>query len=138
MGRILTEVTITNGLDRTRSVTVNALVDTASTFLVMPLAMLPALGELEELEPVQVELADQRAATARRFGPVLLQIAGQPAFFDEVMFLEMEKRAHGYDVLLGYVPLEKALLAVDMVSHRLVPVKAFDLKGVYPVTKTAA
>jgi len=40
----------------------------------------------------------------------------------------MEPLEGGYEPLLGYLILEQSQVAVDMVGHRLVPVKYIDLK----------
>ena len=53
---------------------------------------------------------------------------GFDSVFNEVTFVASEPEEGGYEVLLGYVLLEQSLAAVDLVGHRLVPVKAFDLK----------
>jgi hypothetical protein len=45
------------------------------------------------------------------------------------MFMDMEPTDDGeYQPLLGYVILEQAQVAVDMLGHRLVPVKYIDCK----------
>lgn len=65
-------------------------------------------------------------------GPVQVTVAGFRPVFTEVVFLEMEPRAGEYDPLVGHVFLEMCRAAVDMVGHRLVPVKYLDLKRLAP------
>jgi hypothetical protein len=48
--------------------------------------------------------------------------------FDEVVFLDLQPEDGRYEPLLGYVVHEKSRAAVDMVGHRLVPVKHLDLE----------
>jgi hypothetical protein len=48
--------------------------------------------------------------------------------FDEVNFMESHPEDGTYEPLVGYVVLEKSRAAVNIVGHRLVPVKHLDLK----------
>ena len=49
---------------------------------------------------------------------------------NEVVFVDMGSEDEGeYEPLLGYVILEQAQAAVDMLGHRLVPVKYIDMKS---------
>ena len=61
-------------------------------------------------------------------GPVTIQIEGFRPIVTEVIFIEMEPRDGRYDALLGYLVLEQSSAAVDMVAHRLVPVRYVDAK----------
>jgi hypothetical protein len=47
----------------------------------------------------------------------------------------MQPQDGGYEPLVGYIVLEQSRAAVDMVGHRLVPVKHFDLKGIRPLSR---
>jgi hypothetical protein len=47
----------------------------------------------------------------------------------EVLFLDMQPDEDGeYEPLVGYIALEQAGAAVDMLGHRLLHVKRVDLK----------
>jgi predicted aspartyl protease len=127
MGRILTPVTVTNPLEPSRSIRFDALVDTGSSLLVLPLAWRERLA-LASSEPVDMETADQRVITSLVAGPARIQIEGFRAVFSEVAYLEMAPANGSYEPLLGYVVLEQSQAAVDMLGHRLVRVKALDLK----------
>ena len=59
-------------------------------------------------------------------GPVQIRMEGFRPVFNEVVFLDAEDETP--EPLLGYVILEQAQAAVDMVGHRLVPVRYIDLK----------
>ncbi len=48
--------------------------------------------------------------------------------FSEVAFLDMHPSDGTYEPLLGYIALEQAGIAVDMLGHRLVKAKPLDLK----------
>jgi hypothetical protein len=45
-----------------------------------------------------------------------------------VTFVASAPEDGAYEPLLGYILLEQSRAAVDLVGHRLLPVKAFDLK----------
>ena len=46
----------------------------------------------------------------------------------EVVFIPVEPSDGEYDPLPGYIILEQCPAAVDMLGHRLVPIKTLDLK----------
>ena len=46
----------------------------------------------------------------------------------EVLFIEMQPEEGSYEPLIGYIPLEQAQAAVDMLGHRLIKVSLVDLK----------
>ena len=46
----------------------------------------------------------------------------------DIVFLEMESETGKYEPLLGYLPLQQCGAAVDMLGHRLVPVRYLDMK----------
>ena len=57
--------------------------------------------------------------------PVEIEIQGFRPVVNEVMFVETREEG---EPLLGYVILEQAQAAVDMLGHRLVPVPYMDMK----------
>ena len=61
-------------------------------------------------------------------GPVRIQIEGFPPIFGEVLFVEMHPVDGIYEPLIGYIVLEQSQAGVDMLGHRLIPVKHMDLK----------
>ena len=78
---------------------------------------------------VQVTTADRRVLDAEVGGPVLIRINGFEAVAGEVLFLPQAIDEDGFEVLIGYIPLEQAGLAVDMLGHRLVKLPYVDLKA---------
>lgn len=60
----------------------------------------------------------------------MISIRGFPTVASEIMFVDMNPIDGKYEPLLGYLPLEQAQAAVDMLSYRLVPIKCVDLKKV--------
>jgi hypothetical protein len=57
-----------------------------------------------------------------------IRLAGFRTIVGEVVFVEMQPGGRGYEPLLGYTVLELAGAVLDMVSHRLVARKYYDLK----------
>ena len=129
MGRVLTPIKIQNLQSPDHSIEIDAFVDTAAAYLTLPMSWKDRLGDLRKFRVVTTQFADQRRGTAEIFGPVLLKIDGFDEISTEVLFLDMLPDEHGdFEPLLGYIPLEQANAAVDMASHKLVPLKYVDLK----------
>ena len=93
--------------------TVEAMVDTGSTFTVLPSAQLERLGVLIQRR-LSFEIADG-SELELDVGETLVRLAGQ-TITTTVVFAE-----EGTPPLLGAVALETALLAVDPVGQTLVP-----------------
>ncbi len=129
MARIITEVIVSNTVDKEKSILFDALVDTEASHLVLPNAWKERLGELEFIAEVEFEVANQSKGTGEILGPVKIQVGNFRAVFDEVLFIEMQKNQDDkFEPLLGYPILEKIPVAVDMLGHRLVKVRSLDLK----------
>jgi predicted aspartyl protease len=128
MGRIVTTVRIANLHDPEKRITCDALVDTGASFMVLPSAWRERLGELEEIATVPLETAMQETVEGRICGPVRIQIEGFRPIYNEVLFVDMNPEGGEYEPLIGYVILEQSQAAVDMLGHRLIPVKNMDLK----------
>lgn len=118
-----------NTNDKAKNIRCDALVDTGASHVVLPKAWKEQLGDLEFLEEVEFEAANQTRGKGEIYGPVKILIANFRPIFDEVLFIDMEKNSDGeYEPLIGYIALEKIPVAVDMLGHRLVKVRALDLK----------
>jgi len=128
MGRIVTSVVVRNTLDPSKEMRVEAFVDTGAGWLTLPAAWRGRLGELPTIRTVQLETADQRVIPGEVCGPVTVQIEGFNPIVTELIFMEMEPLEGRYDPLLGYLVLEQSQAAVDMLGHRLVPVRYADAK----------
>lgn len=128
MGRIVCQVAVenlTNGRERLK---LSALVDTSASLLTLPKAWKEKLGDLQTIGDVQLETAAQTTISGEICGPVKIQIEGFQPVFGEVLFIEMEPEDGIYEPLVGYIVLESSQASVDMIGHRLVPVKHLDLK----------
>jgi hypothetical protein len=97
--------------------------------MVLPSAWKNLLGLLETGTEIEVETATQERMTAEICGPVRIQVEGFRPIFSEVAFVDMNPANGEYEPLIGYIVLEQSQAAVDMLGHRLVPVKYMDLKA---------
>jgi predicted aspartyl protease len=129
VGRIVASVKIENAIDLSKALMCDALVDTGASLMVLPSAWKERLGKLEFLTEIEVETATQERVVAEVCGPVRIQIEGFRAILNEVAFVEMKSERGEYEPLIGYIVLEQSLAGVDMIRHRLVHLKHFDLKS---------
>jgi len=129
MGRIVTQVKLASFIDPNRTLSLSALVGTDAAYITLPEAWRPDLGEIEQLDEIEVEMADQPTRKGCICGPVRARIGEFRPIMAEVLFLDMEPDEDGeYEPLVGYIALEQAGAAVDMLGHRLVHIKRVDLK----------
>ena len=125
MGKIITDVIISNLTDQDRKISFDALVDTGATFLTLPKAWKERLGDLEVLEEVELELASGAVTEGEICGPVRVNIGNFRQIIGEVLFIEMTADESGeFEPLIGYLPLEAIPVGIDMLNHRLFKVKA--------------
>lgn len=115
MGTLQIEVEIGNAAG-TQFETVEVMVDTGATFTQVPAELLRRLG-VEVGERAPVRLGDGRLSLDE-VGDTYIRLAGK-TFITPVIF-----GREGEPNLLGVIALERALLAVDPVGQRLVPVEA--------------
>ena len=129
MGRIVVPIHIRNPLEAGKEMVCDALVDADAGGLILPTAWRDRLSPFAKSRRVKLETADQRIIDGEICGPIEVQIEGFDPVFNEVTFVDSEPQDGAYEPLLGYILLEQSRAAVDLVGHRLVPVKAFDLKS---------
>ena len=125
MGRIIAQTKVTNLTDESKSVQCGMFVDTGAAALILPAAWRDKLGSFPREEQVGLVLANGEVVQGSACAPVEIQIEGFRPVVNEVMFVETEGEG---EPLLGYVILEQAQAAVDMLGHRLVPVQYMDMK----------
>jgi hypothetical protein len=128
MGRIISSVKIENLTDPAKSLRCDALVNTGASYMILPSAWRDRLGDLEEIETLELQTATQETARGSICGPVRIQIEGFRAIYNEVCFVDMKPDEGTYEPLIGYIVLEQCQAAVDMLGHRLIHVKRMDLK----------
>ena len=130
MGRIVASVTVEN-VPATRTVRIDALVDTGAGYLTLPMAWKERLGPFALDEEVALQTATQQVVSGTVCGPALVRIEGFRAIHGEVLFVEMDPEEGEYEPLLGYTPLEQCGAAVDLIGHRLLPVRYIDAKAAH-------
>lgn len=128
VGRIVASVTIENTGDLSKALRCDALVDTRASLMILPKAWKDRLGNFPFSTEIEVETATQETVTAEVCGPVRIQIEGFRPILNEVAFVDMKPGDGEYELLIGYIVLEQSLAGVDMLGHRLVPIKHMDLK----------
>jgi predicted aspartyl protease len=128
MGRIVVNVVIKNLFEPKTAINCDALVDTGAGYMVLPKTWKERLGKLNPVRNIECETATQHIVKGEVCGPVEIKIEGFEPVYNEVLFLDMEPEDGIYEPLIGYIILEQAQAAVDMLGHRLVHVKKADLK----------
>lgn len=97
--------------------TVDALVDTGSTFTSVPKDILLELG-IEARREVNLRLADGTSHT-QQLGRLMIQLDG----VEEITFVVFGEPSS--PSIIGAVTLETLLLGIDPVAQRLVPVEGW-------------
>lgn len=128
VGRIIASVQIGNVIDASKTFRCDALVDTGASHMVLPKAWKERLGQLESTRTIQMETATQEILNGEVCGPVRIQMEGFRPIYNEVAFVEMKPANGEFEPLIGYIVLEQSLARVDMLGHRLIPIKYMDLK----------
>ena len=129
MGRIVVQTKVTNLFDEEKFIRCGMLVDTGASALILPSAWKERLGEFKRSETVELLLASREVVRGEACWPVEIRIEGFRPVSNEAIFVDMGAGEDDeYEPLLGYVILEQAQAAVDMLGHRLVPVRYLDMK----------
>ena len=139
MGRIIAQTKVTNLFDETKFVQCGMLVDTGAAALILPAAWRERLGEFPRSETVELLLANGETVRGEACAPVEIKIDGFRPVVNEVVFVEAAEPddtaggdtaggGNAEEPLLGYVILGQAQAAVDVLGHRLVPVRYMDMK----------
>lgn len=129
MGRIVATVDVQNVAEPRISKKLDALVDTGASYLTLPRAWKEQFGPFEAEEIIELQTATQESIKGTVCGPVRVQVEGFRAIYNEVLFIDMEPEGGEYEPLLGYIALEQCGAAVDLLGHRLLPVRYMDAKG---------
>ena len=126
--RIIAQTKITNLSDESKFIQCGMFVDTGAGALILPAAWKERLGDFLYSEPVELQLANGDVVRGETCWPVKIEIEGFRPVSNEVVFMGGEDEDDFQEPLLGYVILGQAQAAVDMLGHRLVPVRYIDLK----------
>lgn len=129
MGRIVSQIRLENILDSEKNMEFSAMVDTGAACLTLPKVWRDHFGKVFDSEEVELATATQEMVKGELCGPFKIVVNNFRPVYLQVLFIDMQPdEDNDYDPLLGYIPLESIPVAVDMLGHRLVPVKYFDLK----------
>lgn len=89
MGRIVASVEIENPADPNARIRCDAVVNTGSSFMLLPSAWRDRLGKLEDIGKIQLETATQETVEGEVCGPTRIQIGGFRPIYNEVLFVDM-------------------------------------------------
>jgi predicted aspartyl protease len=128
VGRIVTLINITHLKNPDYFMRCDALVDTGASYLFLPTAWKKRLGDLDLIRTVELQTSTQSIVNGDVYGPVQIQLEGFCPIYNEVVFVEMQPNDGFYEPLIGYIILEQSQAAIDMVGHRLMPIKKMDFR----------
>jgi len=111
MGEIRTTVKLRN-IKEGDSIVEDALVDSGSTFMVIPESVKERLL-LDEIEDVRVEVANGNSENVKIAGYAEVEILGRKSVFDCVVM--------GNEILVGQIVLERLDLLLDPRRQQLIP-----------------
>ena len=114
MGKILEKTRVTNLLDPSKSIEIEAVVDTGATMLVLPSDIVERLG-LRKVEEVKVRYANNSVQTKQIFGVVTLELQGRAGNFDVLA------EAEGAQPLIGQIVLERLDLVIEPSTRKVMP-----------------
>jgi clan AA aspartic protease len=106
MGKVVEKVRLTNLLDPSKSLEVEAVIDTGATMLVLPQEVVEQLG-LKKMREVNVRYANNKAESKAVYGVVTAEIKGRAGEFNVLAEVE------GSQPLVGQIVLEQLDLVVD-------------------------
>src|SRR5579862_5241984 len=105
MARIISSVTVESVLGEHKSLRCDAMVDTGASHLTLPTAWRDRLGDIQSIDTVELETANQSVTSGEICGPVKIEIEGFRPVYGEVLFIDMDPSDGQYEPLLGYLPL---------------------------------
>lgn len=114
MGKVVEKIKMTNVFDGTKSVTVDAVIDTGATMLVLPQDVVDELG-LRKIRDVRVKYANNKVESKGVYGAVSLEIKSRTGTFDVLA------EEAGSQPLVGQVVMEVLDLVVDPRTRTLSP-----------------
>mgnify|MGYP000518804491 CR=1 FL=1 len=114
MGKVMEKVRLTSLFDPTKTVEIEAIIDTGATMVVLPKDIVDTLG-LKKVREVKVRYANNEVETKPIYGVVNIELKGRSANLD---VLVEEK---GSQPLIGQVLLELLDLIVEPKTRKLIP-----------------
>ncbi|MFQ5628046.1 MAG: hypothetical protein ACE5I1_04730 [bacterium] len=114
MGKVIEKVKLTNFVDPSKSVEIDAVIDSGATMLALPQDIIDRLALRKERE-VRVRYADNHADDKGIYGVVRVEIAGRSGAFEALA------ENVGAPALVGQVVLEILDLLIDAKGRKLIP-----------------
>jgi len=114
MGKVTTKVKLSSLLDPSRTVQVQAVVDTGATMLVLPQNLVAQLG-LRKIREATVKYAKNHREKKSVYAGVLVEIEGRVGSFDALA------EAEGTEPLVGQIVLEELDLVVEPSTRTVMP-----------------
>lgn len=114
MGKVIEKVKITNLIEKSKTLEINAVIDTGATMVVLPQEIVDEFG-LKKIRDVKVKYANNKTKKKSIYGVVTIEIKGRVGNFD---VLAEEK---GSQPLIGQVVLVVLDLIVDSRTKKLIP-----------------
>ena len=114
MGKVIEKIQLTSLFDNTKSMEVDATIDTGATMLVLPQDFIDIL-ELRKIRDVKVKYADNHTQVKSVYGVVTLELKGRIGNFD--VLAEVKDS----DPLVGQIVLEELDLVVDPRTRTVIP-----------------
>ncbi len=114
MGKITEKVTLINLFDLTKSIEVEAVIDTGATMLVLPQDIVDKLG-LKKIGERRVKYANNTIQLKPVYRGVIFKLKGREGIFDTLA------EVSGSEPLVGQIVLEALDFVVDPITRTVIP-----------------
>ncbi|MCD6386694.1 retroviral-like aspartic protease family protein [Candidatus Sumerlaeota bacterium] len=114
MGKVIERIKVTNVFEPSKTIEVEAVIDTGATMVVLPQNIVDVLG-LRKIRDVKVKYANNKTEMKSVYGIITLELKGRTGSFDVLA------ESEGSQPLIGQVVLEVLDLVVDPRTKRLIP-----------------
>jgi clan AA aspartic protease len=136
MGKVIEKIKLTSLFDPTKSVEVEAVIDTGATMLVLPQSIVEELN-LRKMREVGVRYANNKTEVKPIYGVVTIEIRGRAGEFNVL------EEPDGAQPLVGQVVLEQLDLVVEPSTRKVIPnprspeMPMVEILSVYPLKSVA-
>lgn len=114
MGKVITKVRLTSLFDPTKTLELEAVIDTGATMLVLPRNIIEGLA-LRKMREARVRYANNETRLKEIYGVVTVEIEGRAGEFNVLA------EAEGSKPLVGQIVLEQLDLVVDPTTRTVIP-----------------
>jgi aspartyl protease family protein len=114
MGKVIEKIKLTSLFDPTKSVEVEAVIDTGATMLVLPQSIVEEL-HLRKMREVSVRYANNKTEVKPIYGVVTVEIQGRAGEFNVL------GEPDGSQPLVGQVVLEQLDLVIQPSTRKVIP-----------------